>query len=333
MKLKNYVLVTLVSALFGCVSQPTSTTSFEDELYDGRSVESFKLADVPKTEKEAIERGDKALSQNKTDLALYEYIRSLKLPTGQYKDKTLYTIGRIHQSRHNLVLAEKAYLMALDANPDNVLVLEKLGANYSRQGDVVQGKRYFLRAINADQLRRGATKTMLNEPLSVQVIDGVTVDKDSPSQAYMGLGILYDVEVNHALAQSFFRQALHITPRSYKCLVNMGYSYYMSGHYEEAERTTLAALNIEKTDEKAQNNLALIYLAQNKPLKALNMFKTHMDEPQALNNVGYFLILHGKPAAAVPFLQQAIDKNPSYYKLANENLERALAEIKMKSEE
>lgn len=35
----------------------------------------------------------------------------------------------------------------------------------------------------------------------------------------------------------------------------------------------------------------------------------HMEAPEALNNVGYFLILQGKPDQAVPYLQQAINKN------------------------
>lgn len=54
----------------------------------------------------------------------------------------------------------------------------------------------------------------------------------------------------------------------------------------------------------------------------------HMDAPEALNNVGYFLIIQGRPDEAIPYLQQAIDKKPSYYKIANENLNRALAEVR-----
>ncbi|MCQ8140548.1 tetratricopeptide repeat protein, partial [Vibrio parahaemolyticus] len=45
-------------------------------------------------------------------------------------------------------------------------------------------------------------------------------------------------------------------------------------------------------------------------------------------NVGYFLILQGKPDEAIPNLQQAIDKNPAYYELSNKNLERALAIVR-----
>lgn len=331
MNIRIVILCAVTFLVVGCASQTKQDTMpFDDELYDGQQVESFNLKDAPKTEIEAITRGDKALSQNNVDLALYEYILSLKLPKGEYKDKTLYTIGQIHQSRQNFALADKAYLMAVDENPNNTKVLEQLGANYSKQGDVAKGKSYFLRAINLDQIRLKVANKTLKEPLVATQIDAMMVDKDSPVTAYMGLGILYDVDSKHDLAQAFYRKALAINPKSAKGLINMGYSYYMSGDYDEAERTTIAALKLAMNNEKAQNNLALIYLAQNKIQKALSVFMNSMEEYQALNNVGYFLMLQGKPEIAVPYLQQAIDKNPLYYKLANENLKRALAEIRSK---
>ncbi|GAM69844.1 TPR repeat protein [Vibrio sp. JCM 19236] len=58
-----------------------------------------------------------------------------------------------------------------------------------------------------------------------------------------------------------------------------------------------------------------------------------MSEPEALNNVGYFVMLRGDPEEAIPYFQQAIDKNPSYYKVANENLERALSEVRLRKVE
>ncbi|WP_208020435.1 tetratricopeptide repeat protein [Vibrio viridaestus] len=316
--------------IMGCAGTSTTSSSFPNELYDGKNIETFKLKDMPKTEVEAIERGDKALSQANYDLALFEYIRSLELPKGQYKDKTLYSIGRIHQSRGNLRLAEKAYLLALENNPNNIQVLERLGVIYSKQGNVDQGKAYFLRAVNADQIRFTPSHQTVKEPLNSDLVQSFKVNKDSPELAYMGLGILYDIKAQHNIAQAFYRRSLLINPDSLKSLTNMGYSYYMSKDYDEAQRTTLAALKLDPNNEKAQNNLALIYLAKNQPQKALSLFMNHMEKPQALNNVGYFLMLQGHPEEAVPYLQQAINENPLYYQLANENLERALREIRIK---
>jgi Tfp pilus assembly protein PilF len=150
----------------------------------------------------------------------------------------------------------------------------------------------------------------------------------SPASAYMGIGVLEDVDGKHQIAQEYFKKSLQIDKNSFKALLNMGYSHYMYGNYKEAYQYTRSALELEPNSEKAQNNLALIYLASGDVKKATNMFMRHMDTPEALNNVGYFLILQGKPDEAVPYLQQAIDKKPSYYRVANENLNRALAEVR-----
>ncbi|SHO55479.1 tetratricopeptide repeat protein [Vibrio quintilis] len=333
MKLKSLVVFVVVLLIGGCASSQKSEKSFDSQLYDGKPVETLMMTDPPKTEKEAIERGDAAIRDNNQDLALFEYIRSLEFKEGKFKDKTLYTIGRIHQSRNNYPLAEKAYFLALKANPDNVAVLQQIGSNFSKQGDTKQGAIYFIRAINADQLRLQSREKLERKELNQERIQALKSDEQSPVLAYMGLGIISDLDGKHEDAQTFFKKALNIKPDSLRLLLNIGYSYYMSGDFEEAKRSTLAALERSPGNPKAINNLALIYLAQGDTLKALNTFKRHMKDYEALNNVGYFLILQGKAEEAVSYLQQAIDKKPSYYPLANENLERALAEIKMNATE
>ena len=124
------------------------------------------------------------------------------------------------------------------------------------------------------------------------------------------------------------RKALDIDSRNVNALVSLGYSYYMEKAYSKAAHFTQAALSIKPGNEKGINNLGLIALAKDQPRQALSIFSRHMTEPEALNNVGYFLILQGKPGEAIPYLQQAIDKNPAYYELANKNLERALAMVR-----
>ncbi|MEZ8103454.1 tetratricopeptide repeat protein [Vibrio bivalvicida] len=312
--------------LSACASnEPQLDTS----LYEGKPIDTLSLEEPPKTEKEAIQRGDVALSSGNTDLALYEYIRSLAFENGQYRDRALFNIGRIHQSRDNLALAEKAYLIAIEENPNNIKVLEQLGILYSRNGDIEQGKSYFLRAVNADQLRFNNGETLEGEDLmTVKSVASLKVDRHSPEYAFMGLGVAADLGKQHELAQAFYKQALSIEPESVKTLTNVGYSFYMSGDYRKAQRFVLQALDIDPDNEKALNNLALVYLGKGEINRALNVFSQHMDKPEALNNVGYFLTLQGKPDKAIPYLQQAINTKSTYYKVANENLEKALAMVR-----
>lgn len=329
--LRYCLLLVLLTMLSACSStEPKLDTS----LYDGKPIDALSLDEPPKTEQEAITRGDTALSRGNMDLALYEYIRSLAFENGQFKDKSLFNIGRIHQSRDNVELAEKAYLLAIEENPNNVSVLEQLGVLYSRNGDLEQGKSYFLRSVNADQLRLRQTATLSSEDLSsVESVAQLKVDQYSPEFAYMGLGVVADLDKQHSLAQAFYKHALSIDPNSVKILTNVGYSFYMDGDYRKAQRFILQALDKDPNNEKALNNLALIYLAKGEINRALNVFSQHMDKPEALNNVGYFLTLQGKPEQAVPYLQQAINAKPTYYKVANENLEKALAMMRETSSE
>ncbi|WP_414931934.1 tetratricopeptide repeat protein [Vibrio europaeus] len=332
--LRYLLLLASIVLLSACASKEPS---LDTSLYDGRPIDTLSLDEPPKTEKEAIQRGDTALSSGNSDLALYEYIRSLAFENGQFRDRALFNIGRIHQSRNNLALAEKAYLIAIEENPNNIKVLEQLGILYSRNGDIEQGRSYFLRAVNADQLRFNNGDTLESEDLvTVKSVVNLKVDLHSPEYAFMGLGVAADLEKQHELAQAFYKQALSIEPDSVKTLTNVGYSFYMSGDYRKAQRFVLQALDVDPDNEKALNNLALIYLAKGEINRALNVFSQHMDKSEALNNVGYFLTLQGKPDKAIPYLQQAINTKPTYYKVANENLEKALAmvrEEKMKQQQ
>ena len=171
-----------------------------------------------------------------------------------------------------------------------------------------------------------------NELVFPEDINQLSIDETSPALAYMGLGILSDTDGDHMLAEQFYQKALIIKPNSVKVLINFGYSYYMNANYMDAQRYTMWALNRSPENEKAQNNLALIYLAQGDIKRAINTFMRHMEAPEALNNVGYFLILQGRPEEAVPYLEQAIDKKASYYRVANENLNRALEEMRIQEE-
>ncbi len=327
---KEVIVLSMLCILLQACATKDQQPKYDTSLYQGRPIDSLTQEEPPKTEIEAIKRGDAALESKNIDLALYEYIRSLAFEPSEYKDQTLYTIGRIHLSRNNNELAEQALLMAIDDNPNYVLALQQLGALYTATGRVDEGETYFLRSVNADQVRMNNKATIEFNTISAEAIRDLKVDKESPAVAYLGLGVLSDVKNEYDIARSFYDKAYAIKPNSVKLLINQGYSFYMSGDYTKAEMFTQKALKQAPNNEKAQNNMALIYLAKGRENKALNMFTRHMESYEALNNVGYFLLLQGKPENAVPYFQQAIDKKASYYKLANDNLERALSEIRMK---
>ncbi|MFA0475941.1 tetratricopeptide repeat protein [Vibrio breoganii] len=327
---RSTLLGFLLFFFVGCSSTEPPTNEFDATLYSGKPIDSLSNDEPPKTEEEAIIRGDSALNSKNYDLALYEYIRSLSFADASRQSQTLYTIGRIHAAKGNSSLAEKAYLKSLDFDPNQINSLEELGLFYTKQGLVVDGQSFFFRAINADQTRLGNADMMTSySEVTEDILKSLPFDSESPFRSYMGLGVLYDVDNKHDIAKRYYERALEINPSSTQSLVNLGYSHYMSGNYYLAQRITNRALKKEPNNEKALNNLALIYIALGDNRQALNIFKRNMSTPEALNNVGYFIMLRGKSDVAIPYFQQAIDQNPTYYKVANENLERALSEVRL----
>ena len=325
---KVYTLTFCALLISGCANNETKQTAFDKSLYSGKPVEALTNDEPPANEEEAISRGDVALASNNTDLALYEYLRSLTFDGGVHKDKTLYTIGRIHESRNDFELADKSYRASLAENPNHIGSLEQLGKLYTKQGRKGVGQSYYLRALNADQLRLGGQGDIAVNTLSHENISSLRYDEKSPVNAFIGLGVLYDINNNHEVAQAFLHKALEIKPYNESALVSLGYSYYMVEDYAKATYYTNAALNLNNSNEKAINNLGLIAIARGEPRKALGIFGQHMSTSEALNSVGYFLILRGEPGEAIPYLQEAIDQSPSYYAKANENLERALSMVR-----
>ncbi|MFH0265746.1 tetratricopeptide repeat protein [Vibrio rumoiensis] len=330
--MQKWIMLMMLVALQGCSSND-QVNAFDDSLYSGKPVDSLTANEAPKTEKEAITRGDKALANKKMDLALYEYIRSLEFDDLEYADKTLITIGDIHQARGNVPLAEKSYLRAVEENPNNVTALENLGVLYSRNGNLPDGQVYFYRAINADQIRLKQNEPFARhkESITVEQVEALKLDPQSPLHAYIGLGILADVNQEGELAQEYYKKALAIDPFSTLAKLNLGYSYYMQGNDKQALFYTKQVVALQPQNKRATNNLALIYIRQGQVTNALNVFMRVMPDYEALNNVGYLLMLNQHQEESVPYFKRAIDKNPSYYPLANDNLSRALSEIRAKN--
>ncbi|MEZ9130306.1 hypothetical protein AB4113_00835 [Vibrio breoganii] len=330
---KNLFLVLLTMTLFACANNDEKEKSgFDSSLYSGKPIDSLTNDDPPKSEIEAIQRGDIALNQSNLDLALYEYVRSLEFKDAVNQSKTLYTIGRIHLVKENVDIAEVAFRKSLDFDAGNVNSLEQLGILYGKKGLNKDSAYFFFNAINADQVRLGSSEIITEyRNVTEEQILSLKIDSESPYLSYMGLGILSDVENKNDIAKRLYEKSLEIKPDNVSTLINLGFSHYMSKNYYLALRITNRALKYEPENEKASNNSALIYLAMGEYQKSLSIFKRHMTEPEALNNIGYFLIINGKPEQAIPYLQQAIDKNPSYYKVANDNLQRALDLIRVKS--
>lgn len=106
-------------------------------------------------------------------------------------------------------------------------------------------------------------------------------------------------------------------------LNNLAMSRAQSGDLEGGVRTMLAVLATGNAPERVSNNMGLLLVRLGRYDEALNAFRMSGDDPRALNNMGYALLLKGDAQTAQILFEKALQASPQYYGLADENLTRA----------
>ncbi|WP_064608387.1 tetratricopeptide repeat protein [Photobacterium sp. J15] len=317
-------LFALSLLLTGCASSENSakdnSIDFEHELYNGKPTLSLSNEFPPETPQEAIVRGDRAYLANDSDLALYEYIRALGFPSQENADQAYYKIGYIHQQRKNYDLAKLAYSRAALIDKENIQYAASIGIVELKMGEQDNARKQLLRAVSMDQVRQG-NKTY--DPDKDTFARDLTVDELSPLNAYIGLGILADLDARHSDAQQIYQACLRVDGKSQKALTNLGYSYYLSGNLRQAEVINRRASTLYPDNQRAWSNLGLTYIKAKRYDDANDAFSRIMPQEKALNDIGYFAMLAGDYEAAINYLEQAINASPTYYAKAYQNLKRA----------
>ena len=354
--LSNKILTLVVVGIItsGCASnkeQENAEQSWiqQHSLYDGNDSALFvnsefkskdKKDEEPPTKEEYIARGDQAWRSGDTELALFEYLRALKLDE---QDKTIYLkIGLVHEGRSNDRLSEAAYKEALIIDPDYIPVIERLGKIILKQRNYIEAKIAFNKAIRLDRERllrlsieqaaaekddnketddEDSAQIGEEEVVSDVPAEAPLFDRQSPFYAYNGLGVIYDLEGEHEQAMENYEIARKILPRSAIIYNNIGYSYYLVDNLKVAENFFSQAVALNSDYAEAWRNLALLYVRQGRYEKAVHVLVSKFDDkPSAYNTVGYLCMLDKKYDSADEYFQLAINTSPVYYKVANENM-------------
>jgi Flp pilus assembly protein TadD len=288
-------MAAVILVLSGCATGPNIKESADPygSLYGGKPNIAHTIESPASSAKEASQRGDEAWRRGNTDLALYNYVRALELAGGD--PDILYKIGAIHTNGGNLELAQLAYQMALQGSSDHAGALEGLGLNLLQRRQQKEAEQYLTRAVAIDPARW---------------------------RAYNGLGVMADLRKDYQLAATHYAAALKTRPDSPLLLNNLGYSNYLAGNLESAQRNLEFALSKNPQYERAWMNLGLMYTRRGQYEEALSAFRQVMDDAEAWNNVGYLCMMDGKYGPAENFILQAISLSPNYYANAHENLKR-----------
>ncbi len=295
--------VVLPAALFlllgGCASTPKhgagSSGSAQEQglpqdMYDGQPDVLFATEFPVASAEDAIARADQALGKGDVDLALYLYVRAFDLDRENVY--ALNSIGHIHRSRNNMVMAERAYSRSLVEDPDNVVSLEALGLVYLEGERVDAAEQLLKKAVGLDAKRW---------------------------RAHTSLGVIADRRGDHAAAIAAYNEALALRPEDMSILNNRGYSYYLAGRYDDAQQDLELAAR-QGGYKRAWLNLGLVYARRGDYADAVALMERVVKPEVALNDVGYIAMRQAEYGLAQHYFQEAIRLSPKYFKTAERNL-------------
>lgn len=293
-----YAGITLCAFLIsGCASMGGAGTQLSSaagddssiNLYEGEPEVVFATEFPVASVEEAIARADHALFEGNMDLALYMYVRAYDLD----KDNVhaLARIGDIHESRGNDRLATMAFASVLRIDPNHARALQSLGLIY-------------LRAKSHDEAQA--------------LLERATSEDPTLWRAQNGVGILADMQGDHAKAIEAYDAALAANPGAGSLLNNRGYSLYLDGQYQAASKDFLDAA--AQGAERAWLNLGLVQARQKRYAEAVQTMARNVPVEVAYNDVGFIAMRQGDYAVAERYFHKAISHSPRYFEAAQRNL-------------
>jgi len=288
--LRYTVLLAALLFLGACASGPSG--SARDDGSDSPVLEQFAGMSVD----EIMQSGNVALQAGETERALFIYTQALAL---EDDPEIWLKVGRIHAYLDQHVYAWQSFESVLRLDPDNAVAHEELGILYVESKQRIPAQKHLKRATEIDPGRWRANNT---------------------------LGVLADTERDYPAAIAYYEAALDANPNSALLLTNLGYSHYLAGRLEDAERYFRVAFGVDRDYRPATANLGLVYARRGQYDYAVDILQNIMDRPKAFNDVGYIAYNNGDLEQAKELLSEAIRLSPVYYETARKNLENVRKE-------
>lgn len=308
------LLLTMIAVLSGCQSMGPELNGVRSVYSAGNSV-LYQVQSQSNSPDQAMQMAAMAYQAGDLDQALYQYLRVLELAPERYE--ALVWVGRIHRERGNNQLAEMAFTEVLGKAPENPDALTEMGLLNLSMRKHEQAKAMLLKAVAVDQ------KRFTKDPANTQTgAAALRVDSKSPLKAYNGLGVLADLADNFAEAQTYYRLAELIDPRSALVQNSLGYSYYMAGQWADAELRYKRGVSYDGTYKPLWRNYGLLLARMGRYEEAVSAFEQVEKRAEASNDVGYVCLVEGKLDVAEQFFRSAIELSPGHYPVAWENLNR-----------
>lgn len=240
---------------------------------------------------EAIRRGDAAWQAGELDRAVYFYVVAVE--RSPQDAPTLAKIGAIEESRKNIPLAQKAFEMAHEAQPDEPRIAERLGWLYLQQAKFDKAADVF-------------SQVLALYPQSARALDG--------------MGMACRAWANYTDSIRYFNEALEAPDADVaSVLTHRGYAKLLAGDLPGAGWDLRSALNTTPPPE-AWRYLGELQTRQHDDVEALKSLLKIMDTAHAQNEIGVVLMSMQEFRAAARKFTAAISAAPTWYEEAHRNL-------------
>ncbi|MDH4582106.1 tetratricopeptide repeat protein [Pseudomonas sp. BN415] len=309
------LLLAMMAVLSGCQTMGPDKPNGFRSVYSGDNSVLYQVQKEINSPDQAMLMAGRAYQAGDLDLALFQYLRAIELDPKRYQ--ALVWVGRIHKERGNNQLAEMAFNDVLTSEPGHVDAQTELGLLNLSQRRHEQAQELLLKAVGEDQRRLGG-----KPEIGLADVGTLKVDSKSPLKAYNGLGVLADLREDFPISEGFYRLAMQIDPRSPMVQNSLGYSYYLAGHWEQAERAYKQGISYEPAYHPLWRNYGLLLARMGRYEEAISAFEQVEKRAEASNDVGYICLVEGKLEEAEQFFRSAIDQSPAHYETAWDNLNR-----------
>ena len=255
------------------------------------------MEEEPDLTAEAYEKlGDQYSRRGNLDESFVQYNRALQLYPED--SKVRYKVGLLFLRKGLPDEALKEFQEIFEKDDRHALAYEGAGQALMQMGEYDEAENKFHKALE------------LNPDLWLSHND---------------LGLIYDRNLRFDDAIAHYQAGVTIRPNQDILLNNLGVSYYLNGEYLISIEILLKAIEAgaDPKNPKIYNNLGLVLGKLGRYEETLEAFKKTGDRAVAHNNLGYIYFLQGKYEKAIAAFEKAIEIKPSFYRSANENLEKA----------
>jgi Flp pilus assembly protein TadD len=216
--------------------------------------------------------------------------------------EVLLRVARGTRDNGDLASAVTIYKRVHELSPNRADVLIEMGQTLAALGAHNEATEVFREALKLDAKSIDALRGLGNSLLAMnqpqlaleQFVAALAIQQDP--RLYNGMGVVYDMNGNHASAQDSYRSGLNLAAGDPNLRNNLALSLALAGKFDEAIDILSPLVKHPRANPRHRQNLALIYGLAGRFSEAGALARLDFDEPTVQNNLAYYETLRALPA-------------------------------------